>query len=333
MSIWLPMSGPYPLHSYMLVHVPQCDPFCMFQSPLSGSTRSLECVHDYPYLLHPLCIAVCKYVLPCVIPYACSTHSSASAIPWLEYEQTSVHVFMSTWLPKNGSIPFAYFHANMYSLVWPFVYIPFTLHLDPHLGYYVYMHQYVYPCPSDSPCQLHPLCIVTCKHGCSVCPHVSSARPPFPGPILWLEYVNASAHVCMSTWLSMSSQLPFHSCMQICVFLCGPMWLSDPPSSHYTPCLEYVHAPVCIHVHLTAHVSSKLTPAPLYLHTFRQACAPLCGLLCVSHSPLIWSLIFLACIHASVHVCISTWLPTSVPHPLHNCIPKCVSLCCPRYVS
>ena len=52
---------------------------------------------------------------------------------------------------------------------------PVILLLFQHLGKKVYMHQHMYLCPSDSPCQLQPCCIVIWKHGCPsvalcVCP-------------------------------------------------------------------------------------------------------------------------------------------------------------------
>ena len=43
--------------------------------------------------------------------------------------------------------------------------VPLTLLVVTHLVKNVYMHWYMYLCPPGCPCILHPLCIVTCKHG------------------------------------------------------------------------------------------------------------------------------------------------------------------------
>ena len=44
--------------------------------------------------------------------------------------------------------------------------------------------------------------------------------------------------------------------------------------------------------------------------------------MCVSQSCIIWPKFWLECIHASVHLCMSTWLSMSAPPPLHYYVKK-----------
>ena len=148
-----------------------------------------------------------------------------------------------------------------------------SLLLSPHLLQNVYIHQYMYLCPPDCPCQLLPLCIVIWKHGflcealCVCCSH------PTSGPTPWLECVYASVHAFMSTWLPLSPETNIHT----------------------------------------------------YIHTYMESWVTLC--LCPSH--LISVLIpCLECVHASVYVLMSTWVPNSSPSPLHSYMDTWVSVCC-----
>ena len=96
--------------------------------------------------------------------------------------------------PNITSNPYAYIHGNIGCTV----FVQFTSFLLPHLLQNVYMHQYMHTCPLDSPCQIHPLHIVTWKHGCpcvAMCPPVTSLQVPH----LYLECIHASVHVFMST--------------------------------------------------------------------------------------------------------------------------------------
>ena len=83
--------------------------------------------------------------------------------------------------------------------------------LVPPLVQNVYMHQYMYLCPHDSPCLLHSLCIVTWKCGCScmalhVHPsHLITVLTP------WLECIHVSVHVFMSTQLPLLGKSPMDS--------------------------------------------------------------------------------------------------------------------------
>ena len=83
------------------------------------------------------------------------------------------------------------------------------------------------------------------------------------------------------------------------------------PISGHTPLLECVHASLhCINVHLTLYFIF----IPLCKVTWKDVCP--CVLLCdYSSNPTFSPTPWLACLHASVHVLLSTWLSISAsPH-------------------
>ena len=113
------------------------------------------------------------------------------------------------------------------------------------------------------------------------------------GPIPWLECLHVSVHVCMCTWLPTSAACPLHTWMEICVVA----WChvcSSCTSSGLTHCLECVYASVHIWISLISHVCS--TPY--------HSCVQMCGPVCMSQSPLLWSQTLVrmyACISMSMH--------------------------------
>ena len=133
--------------------------------------------------------------------------------------------------------------------------IPVTLILVQHLGENVYMHQYMYICPSD-----------------------------------------------------MSAPAPMHSYMETWVPLCGTVVVSQWP---------YFWSHTLVHASVHLFMSSRL---PISRHTLcivtqhhGFSCMALC--LCPSHLisvPTPW----LECVHASVHVLMSTWVVNILLHPL-----------------
>ena len=153
-------------------------------------------------------------------------------------------------------------------------------------------------CLPYTPCQVHPLWIVTWKVGCPcvslhVCPIQSGC-----GPTPCLKCVHASVHEFMSTWLLMSGAPPMHSlmetgcpCMAVC--LCPSHLISVA-----TPCLECVHASV--HEFIST-LHPKSGPPPM--DSSMESWVPLCVTSCMSHSIWLWShTLFRMC------TCISTWI-------------------------
>ena len=90
----------------------------------------------------------------------CCIHLTSSCTPCLECVYAFVQVYMSTWFPMSTQSGVHSVHGKMGPHVWQYFCVPFTSFLFLQLVYYVYMHQFMYLCPSDSPCQMHPLCIV-----------------------------------------------------------------------------------------------------------------------------------------------------------------------------
>ena len=127
-------------------------------------------------------------------------------------------------------------------------------------------------------------------------------------------------HAGMPTWLPTSASSPSHSCYKhVCPWMTPCECLSHP---HLVPHLllnGYMHQYkyVC-----TPH--SHMCPAIFALLHIKM-CTPVCPFLHVSHPsshPTPW----LGCAHASIHVCMSTWLPMSAP--LHSsCLQKCAPWC------
>ena len=153
-------------------------------------------------------------------------------------------------------------------------------------------------CLPYTPCLVHSLWIVTRKVGCPCASHCLCPIHRCCGPTPCLEYVHASVHEFMSTWLLMCGPplcivwwKPWCPCMTVC--LC-PWYLI----SVATPCLECVHASV--HEFMsTLHSMSGPTPVDSYMEIW----VPLCVTACVSHSPWLWSpTLFRMC------TCISTWI-------------------------
>ena len=183
-------------------------------------------------------------MLLCVAPSAHPSHSSPVPIPWL-IMCTCRHAHLT---PTSDPSPSHSCCKHMCPRC-PLVSVSVTPHLVPHLLLNVYMHQYMYACPLHSPflpCHLAYLHINMCT---PVCPflhviHLSS------GPTPSLGCVQASIHVCMTTWFPMSapphSQLPAKMCTLVCLCACPCN-----PSPGATSWLDCVYA--SMHVHQTPH--------------------------------------------------------------------------------
>ena len=111
----------------------------------------------------------------------------------------------------------------------------------------------------------------------------------------------------MSTWIPMLAQPPMDSYMETWVTLCDSVCVSQ------SPCFwsqTLVRMCTCIstwiYVHLTTHVYST----PLCIVGWKHGCP--CVALCVCHNhPTSGHTSCLECVHPSVHVFMSTWLPMS----------------------
>ena len=180
----------------------------------------------------------------------------------------------------------------------------------------------------------------------------------YSGPIPWLKCVHASVHLCMSTWLAMSTPLHLHSSrVQSCVALyaypshpsSGPIpWLecaqasvhvgmytwfpSAPP--HCIVVYKHVHPHVCANhassgptlwlecVHASGHVCMFSTH---HMQLWTNMYTPVIPHVCASH---LYSGLthWLECVHTSVHLCISSRLTTC------NCGQTCTPLWSPTCV-
>ena len=110
-------------------------------------------------------------------------------------------------------------------------------------------------------------------------------------------------------------------CMTVC--LCPNHLISVP-----TPCLECVHASV----HVFMSTCPPMLAKPLWIGTWKGGflCVALC--VCPSHpacGPILW----LKCVHASIHVYRSTWLQKCAPPPLRSYMETWVLLYGMVYVS
>ena len=173
----------------------------------------------------------------------------------------------------------------------------------------------MYLCLLDSPYLLHHFSILTWKHGFFCVALWVCCSNPTP----WLECVHASVHVFMSTWLSMSSPPPMHSHMEKWVPLCGTVCVC---CSHPTPWLECVYA----HVHVFMLKWIPMSPQ-IPMHSLMKTWLP-CMAQCMFPSHLISVPIpCLECVHASVHVFMSTQLPMLAQPPIHCYMETWISLC------
>ena len=179
-------------------------------------------------------------------------------------------------------------------------------------------------CPPDSSCQLHPLCLVWWKPGCLCVALCGCHNHPTSGHIPWLECVHASVHEFMSTWLPMSAPAPMHSLTETWVPLYGSVFVSQSPHfCSHTLLRVCICISTCIYVHLTPMLAKP--PMDSYMGWW----VPVCGTVCVSQSPCLWSNTLIkmctcisTCIHVHVtpHVCstpFAWWHANMCAHVCH----------------
>ena len=150
------------------------------------------CPSDFQHHLEALCIGTQKYGWHCV----CLSHLISIPNSCLECVHASGHVLMSIWLSivapplciitwKHGCHCVAQWVCPSHPL------------LVPHLDENVYMHQYTYTCPSDSPHQHHPLSIVTWNHRyhcASMCDLVTPLQVPY---LVYNVYMHQYMYLCL----------------------------------------------------------------------------------------------------------------------------------------
>ena len=242
----------------------------------------------------------------------------------------------------------------MGSHVWHSVYVPVSPHLFPHhmlhslcvVWWKVWCHcTAVWLCPShlisvptpclecvhasvsefmstwlpmSAPLPMHSYMEtwVPCVGSCVCHNHPNFCHTP------WLECVHASVHEFMSTWLLLSAPLPMHSLMESRLPLYGSVFVSQSPhfcsNTLFRMCKCIC---TCIYVHMPPHVS--LTPYGLLYGNLES---PVCQCVCPSH-PASGTIPWLECVHVSVHVFISTWLPISLQTPMHGYMEKWLCVC------
>ena len=153
---------------------------------------------------------------------------------------------------------------------------------------------------------IHTLCIVVCIYVCHCVALSEFPSHPSFNPTLWLECIQLSVHVCMSSCLTTFAPSPFYRCVQLSLFWSQTL-------IRKCTCISK-----CMNIHLTPHICS--TP----LHSCVQTRVPLCGPMGIFQSPPSWSNTLIrmcTCISICMH---ATLLPISVPLLLHSCMQRCM---------
>ena len=134
-------------------------------------------------------------------------------------------------------------------------------------------------------------------------------------PTPWLKCIHASVHVFMSTWIAMLPQPPMHSYMETWVFMCVTVCVPHLPcfACGLTPWLKCVHASV--HVYMSTWLPMS---APPELNSFMETCGTAVWHYVHPSHPTSGPIPWLECLHVSVHVFMSTWLPMLVKPPKDN---------------
>ena len=132
--------------------------------------------------------------------------------------------------------------------------------------------------------------------------HCVCPNHPDCGPVPWLECVHASIHVHMSTWLCMSApctnqRLELQSEWEV--------WLDV--GGGPIPWLKCVHE--LVHVFMSTWLSMLAKPP---MDSYMERWVPVCGTVCVSQSPWLWS-------HTLVRMCTCINTCTYVHLTLHVC--------------
>ena len=156
----------------------------------------------------------------------------------------------------------------------------------------MHMHQYMYTCPPDFACLLHPPIRdgeTSLIRGGSTDQRwdlLLELPPPIGSPTcdwrshLWLELLPLIGGPTSNQRSHLQLKLPS-------LIGCG-----------HTPWLECVHASV--HEFMSTWLPMS---APPPMHSLMKTWVPLCGIVCLSQSPYFWT-------HTSVRICtcISTWI-------------------------
>ena len=141
------------------------------------------------------------------------------------------------------------------------------------------MHQYMYTCPPDSPCQLHALNIVTWNHGwpfvaLCMCPSLILLAPHLVLNMYMYQYMYAYSPDSRSVFHPLWIVTWKNRCSSIALCLCPSHLISVP-----TPCLECVHASV--HVLMSTWVPNC---SPPFLHSYMETWIPMYDTVCIFQS-------------------------------------------------
>ena len=160
------------------------------------------------------------------------------------------------------------------------------------------MDQYMYTGPPDLRSLLHPLWIVTWKHGCSCMALCMCPGQLISVPAPCLECVHASVHEFMSTQLPRYAPLPMHNLMETWVPVCGIVCLAQSP---YFWTHTLVRMCTCISTWFMSTWLSMFAPCPM--HSLVESWVSLYVSVFVYQSPKFCSnTLFRMC------TCIRTWL-------------------------
>ena len=319
MSIWLPMIAQPTVDSYMETLVPLCASVCVCPSqPASGHTPCLEHVHAFvhefmstwlPMSAPLLCKIWFKSGCPCVSVCLCPSHLNSVPPSCFQCVHSSVHEFMSTWLPIT-TLPLC--------IVWyGSVFVSQSPDFCSHNLYRMYL------CLSDFQCHLKPLCIVMWKHWCPCMALCMCRSHLISVPTSCLECVQVSVHAFMSTQLPMLAQHPMDSYMETWVSLCGSVCVAV-----ILLLATHLGSNVYMYMHLYMNLYPPDWPCllPPCIVWWKSGCPCMSVCLCPSHLISVPTPC-LKCVHASVHVFLSIWLPILAWSPLHSYIETWVSQC------
>ena len=262
MCTWLTRSGPDPL--CIIWWKPGCPWMAVCFCPshlISVLSPCSECVHAF---MSPACVAT-----PCLECVQC--------ISTCIYAHLTVHVCFPPLCIVSWKLGCSYFSLCV---------CPSHPGCGPTTLFRMCTCiQYMNLCPSDCPCLVHPLCIVS---RITWLPLYSSV---FSVPVTSFLFLHLVQNVYMHQYINLcppySPGLLHPICIVSLSLRCPYVSLCACPSclmSVPTPCLECVCA--AVHEFMSTWLPMSL-PSPM--HSFMESCVPLCVTVCVSQSPCLWS--------------------------------------------
>ena len=168
----------------------------------------------------------------------------------------------------------------------------------------------MYLCQHGFQILVHPLCIVTWKHGCQCVTYCVCSSQSTSVPTPCLECVHGSVHVFVLIWLPMSAKPPLDRYMETWVPICVNVCVCVPVTLLMIP---YHDLNVYMHQDMyTCPPDLQCLFHPLWIVIWKPGC-PCMGLWLHLNDPTSVPIPWLEDAHASVYVYMSTWLPMSAP--------------------